>query len=452
MKFQGFLPFVTRQRTTALPALTMVRSAGADVRTVTGGVARAVAFRHATGPFVTESPEAALDEPDNRANPWQGAPRHGWFDAVAARYAFEANGRPDAVALTHLDSLARLGEPRIALAYALPDPEPDDADEFFLLDRRAAGPARVTGIRLRDAPALRLTALVGSCRPLLTSFGKAPDPAEPRDPLRDSRVRALRVPRGIGGGVRPSGGDPVFRMQARGQDDLRRLPAPGSQAMTMRAGVLTCVAIDLQSFGLFNEMLGSRLANLMLSMVSAGLYARFQAVDKAEGSGFRVVPLGDEFYAAAALPADRAERVAAQIEGDIRGLERRLQGACVPVMLKIRASGSGSHVPAGVRDQLSALGVLAAPVARDGEVEALALLPQRGSVGDLQGQVATAFGRDARLIEHGLRQDLTEAGLDRLPVPRLRLAVGLFSGAPIGDVNDLLEVPCSGVSGATASA
>jgi adenylosuccinate synthase len=44
----------------------------------------------------------------NRESRWQGRVRYGWFDAVLARYALEALGGVDALALTHVDGLKRL--------------------------------------------------------------------------------------------------------------------------------------------------------------------------------------------------------------------------------------------------------------------------------------------------------------------------------------------------------
>ena len=68
------------------------------------GVTRAYLTRHGPGPFVTEDPTLELPEPHDRAGQWQGPVRVGHLDAVALRYAVEACGGIDAVALTHLDT------------------------------------------------------------------------------------------------------------------------------------------------------------------------------------------------------------------------------------------------------------------------------------------------------------------------------------------------------------
>jgi len=70
-------------------------------------VVRCYLTRHGPGPLVTEDPTLEIPEPHNRHGTWQGAFRIGHPDAVALRYAAEAAGGVDAVALTHLDAAAR---------------------------------------------------------------------------------------------------------------------------------------------------------------------------------------------------------------------------------------------------------------------------------------------------------------------------------------------------------
>jgi adenylosuccinate synthase len=190
-KDYGFPPYVTRRSTTVLPILSMLDSVPAEVRVFTVGVARAIAFRHGPGPFVTEDADARLDEKHNAENPWQGKPRHGWFDAVAARYAFDCNRRPDVLAMTMLDQLSWLREPRIALRYSLPEDAPDEAGQFLALDRDDPGAAQVTGIRLAERQSTRLTALLKACRPVLTTLGERGGTGPSGDPLADPRVHAF---------------------------------------------------------------------------------------------------------------------------------------------------------------------------------------------------------------------------------------------------------------------
>ena len=68
-----------------------------------------------------EQAPAQLREADNRDDGWQGAFRVGWFDAVATRYAIEANGGVEALAVTCVDGLADEREWKIATAYRMGD-------------------------------------------------------------------------------------------------------------------------------------------------------------------------------------------------------------------------------------------------------------------------------------------------------------------------------------------
>jgi adenylosuccinate synthase len=80
------------------------------------GVVRTYTTRHGAGPFVTEAP-LDLPEAHNGVGEWQGSFRTGHFDAVAHRYAVEVAGGVDALAVTHLDSLARCPQLRICTSY-----------------------------------------------------------------------------------------------------------------------------------------------------------------------------------------------------------------------------------------------------------------------------------------------------------------------------------------------
>ncbi|MGI5243689.1 adenylosuccinate synthetase [Dactylosporangium sp. CA-139066] len=67
------------------------------------GVLRTVTTRHGAGPLPTEDPGLGITDPNNPANDWQGPFRVGHFDAPLHRYAIEAAGGVDGLALTHLD-------------------------------------------------------------------------------------------------------------------------------------------------------------------------------------------------------------------------------------------------------------------------------------------------------------------------------------------------------------
>lgn len=72
------------------------------------GVVRTYATRHGVGPFPTEVPGLAFDGEHNSLGPWQGTFRSGWLDLPLLRYATEACGGVDSVAVTCLDRLHNL--------------------------------------------------------------------------------------------------------------------------------------------------------------------------------------------------------------------------------------------------------------------------------------------------------------------------------------------------------
>jgi adenylosuccinate synthase len=131
----GFHPHTTWSTTTTANADALL-----DGTAFTGtrrriGVTRTYATRHGPGPCVTEDPSlrAALPEPHNRDDGWQGPFRVGPLDLVAMRYALSVCP-VDELGVTHLDRLAAL-PPRVCTAYdlageALTVLEPPDPDNL----------------------------------------------------------------------------------------------------------------------------------------------------------------------------------------------------------------------------------------------------------------------------------------------------------------------------------
>jgi len=122
----GFHPYTTWSSCTSSNALALLDEAGFGGEVTRLGVLRAYATRHGPGPLPTEAPEltAALPEPCDLdappgANDWQGPFRCGWFDAVTARYAIDANGGIDALAVTCVDRVESLPTWRAAIAYSI---------------------------------------------------------------------------------------------------------------------------------------------------------------------------------------------------------------------------------------------------------------------------------------------------------------------------------------------
>lgn len=103
----GFHPYTTWSNCTFGNALLLLAEHGYDGDFTRLGVVRAYATRHGPGPFVTEDAELGRLIPDmhNRMDDWQRNFRVGWFDAVATRYAVEACGGVDTLAVTGLDRL-----------------------------------------------------------------------------------------------------------------------------------------------------------------------------------------------------------------------------------------------------------------------------------------------------------------------------------------------------------
>jgi hypothetical protein len=200
----------------------------------------------------------------------------------------------------------------------------------------------------------------------------------------------------------------------------------------MSTEVLIASLVDLQGFGLFNEIFEPRLADLILSVVLAGLHDRVKALGAREATTFESMLFGDESYFFARVREAAASRLLDEAEREVKGLQAQLQGAYLPVMVEQGPDPFGPYVPAELRDRLSHLGVLAAPVCRSGELEGLALLPRGWTLGDLNRKLAAALGDGTRVMEHSACVALREVGLERLslpgPAPCLR---PLHPGQPI---------------------
>jgi adenylosuccinate synthase len=187
----GFAPHVTRRRTTAAPARTLLESLETPARVVTVGIVRAIAFRHGPGPFVTEEEGSFrhVVEPHNHANPWQGRPRHGWFDLVATRYALACNGGADILAVTMLDLLLPLRELQVGTAYRLPIELAEEARDLLRTAPQDETSMRVNAILARNTPrGVALVELLDRCRPILIRLARRENEAA-GNPLNDLLVR-----------------------------------------------------------------------------------------------------------------------------------------------------------------------------------------------------------------------------------------------------------------------
>lgn len=118
-EWRGFHPYTTYSTCTFDNALALLNAHAFEGAVRRIGVLRAYGTRHGPGPFPTEDAAIArhLPEPHNGTHPWQGAFRVGWLDLVLLRYALAATGGAEALAVTHLDSIARLPRLQICEAY-----------------------------------------------------------------------------------------------------------------------------------------------------------------------------------------------------------------------------------------------------------------------------------------------------------------------------------------------
>jgi adenylosuccinate synthase len=85
---------------------------------------------------VTEDNSLPIPSCHNGQNEWQGAFRIGWFDAVAARYALEAVGGVDTLAITNLDRMRALRRLKVAIRYSGTDERffSREGDRMFVQD------------------------------------------------------------------------------------------------------------------------------------------------------------------------------------------------------------------------------------------------------------------------------------------------------------------------------
>ena len=120
-QWHGFHPHTTWSTCTFDNALGLLREQGYERPIERLGVLRTFLTRHGPGPFPTEAPgPAGLTERHNGTGPWQGPVRSGWPDWVLLRYALDACGGADGLALTHLDACAGRRSWRAAVRYELP--------------------------------------------------------------------------------------------------------------------------------------------------------------------------------------------------------------------------------------------------------------------------------------------------------------------------------------------
>ena len=118
-EWNGFHPHTTWSTTTLEYADGLLGEAGYGGEQHRIGITRAYATRHGAGPLVTEDAALAQLLPDacNSFGAWQQGFRAGWLDLVMLRYALEVVGRLDMLAVTCLDRIAAVPQPRVCRRY-----------------------------------------------------------------------------------------------------------------------------------------------------------------------------------------------------------------------------------------------------------------------------------------------------------------------------------------------
>jgi adenylosuccinate synthase len=175
-EWRGFHPYTTWSTTTFENALTLLHEQAYDAEVVKIGLLRAYSTRHGAGPFVTEDSavRASFSDAFNVQNDWQQSLRVGPFDAVAARYAVDVAGTPDLLAISHLDQLAQVTDPQMAVAYrcSLENTAVHDVAEVqtgqIVRLRPAADPHDL-------AHQERLTEVLTACAPVYRAAPQSPD-------------------------------------------------------------------------------------------------------------------------------------------------------------------------------------------------------------------------------------------------------------------------------------
>lgn len=176
-EWRGFHPYTTWGTCTAEQAIALLCDANYTGVVQKLGVVRVYATRHGPGPFVTEDHQLTehLPDPPSARGEWQGKFRVGHFDCVATRYAIQACGGIDLLAITCLDRLRDEHVWNICTHYELAKEDQDsllfeeDSTSPGLASEMNLGPfqdliyqERLTRALERAKPVLRITATPGS--------------------------------------------------------------------------------------------------------------------------------------------------------------------------------------------------------------------------------------------------------------------------------------------------
>jgi hypothetical protein len=191
--------------------------------------------------------------------------------------------------------------------------------------------------------------------------------------------------------------------------------------------LLFAAAIDLQAFGLLNQALGPRLANLVIDLVTASLTKALSALSEP----LWTLSFGDEHYYFSRVAASEAERLATAFESTIADAAHALDDTFVPMHVAWTGAVLDRQLllPKDAHDLLGHHRVLASAVPNGTRFEALARLAGDRDVHRHAGAVQGACQGLLALAAHDLYRIAKRSGRWRLPFPRLRLALGLATAA-----------------------
>lgn len=163
----GFVPYVTKTRTTFKTAEDLLDSRVPRSEVEKVGVLRAYSTFHGAGPFVTEDDWLGRQIPEyhNGVNEWQGKFRIGWFDLLSARYGIMINRGVDSIALTNLDRLSEIKEIPICISYEYLGENEELLSDLFEYD--SGDRIRITGFKDPDKPVNeQLAEILFNCKPM----------------------------------------------------------------------------------------------------------------------------------------------------------------------------------------------------------------------------------------------------------------------------------------------
>jgi adenylosuccinate synthase len=168
----GFAPYTTWSTSTFANAETLMQEQGYTSEVIKIGILRAYATRHGAGPFPTADQTLTRTIPDqhNNWNDWQQTFRVGYFDLVTTRYAMDVAGKPDYLAITNRDRLAKLPEWQMCTSYRYCGTGEEGLHDYLEQDEDG----RIQAIKVPQPADLvhqeKLTQRLFACQPEYQSF------------------------------------------------------------------------------------------------------------------------------------------------------------------------------------------------------------------------------------------------------------------------------------------